>query len=211
MQRRRFCTLVVVLGIASCLLAAQENNLNERSSVTSPTELSGAAPQAPSVASQSAPNIQESSQSDRGYSSTPSSASATVGERIEPRSCSSSHGWVLCSRAANPPIQEPNRKDRERTADRKFWISMGVSTGLMLTDVGLTNSCVQANRCRELNPLLGSRPSTARIFGVALGLRAFTAVLTYKMKEGRHPRWWLPNAIMSVVHGAAVVSTVAQR
>lgn len=88
---------------------------------------------------------------------------------------------------------------------------MAISTVLMSADLGLTNSCLQANRCQEVNPLYGSRPSTARLFGTGLSIRALTAVITYKMKQGKHPKWWLPNAVMSAAHGAAVINAAAQR
>jgi hypothetical protein len=95
---------------------------------------------------------------------------------------------------------------KPRVFDRKFFILAGVSTAATLLDITTTSNCIfKYSNCREANPLLGSHPSQAKIYGVNLSLLAgemfASAWLRHQMPHRKS--WLIPPLIGTAGHGLA--------
>jgi hypothetical protein len=55
-------------------------------------------------------------------------------------------------------------------------------------DARSTNRCLSEG-ARELNPLIGSHPSPAHVYGFAFGTAAAGAVLAYELRKHGHKTW----------------------
>lgn len=95
-----------------------------------------------------------------------------------------------------------------RTADRNFWLWTGISVGLTIADIELTQHCIHKGRCREGNPLLsGSRPQA---YAIGMGITAGFSYLGYRLKKRQQQGknsflpWWYPQFALSAGHGVGV-------
>ena len=60
----------------------------------------------------------------------------------------------------------PAKRETTRVLDRKFFLLAGVATAATMLDVTTTSRCMSRYvDCQEGNPLLGSHPSTAKLYG----------------------------------------------
>ena len=65
----------------------------------------------------------------------------------------------------------PVKQARVRIFDRKFLLLAGVATAATMLDVATTSHCMSSySECQEGNPLLGSHPSTAKLYGVSFSM-----------------------------------------
>jgi hypothetical protein len=92
--------------------------------------------------------------------------------------------------------------------DRKFLVLAGISTAATLLDITTTSNCIfKYSNCQEANPLLGSHPSRAKIYGVNFSLLAgelfASAWLRHQMPHKKS--WLIPPLIGTAGHGLAAV------
>ena len=87
---------------------------------------------------------------------------------------------------AQPAIAQPSQPvfsiaspqpTKARVFDRKFLVLAGIATAATMLDVATTSHCMSTYAdCQEGNPLLGSHPSTAKLYrGQLLDVRRSTA------------------------------------
>src|ERR1700719_5360679 len=70
----------------------------------------------------------------------------------------------------------PAKEVKPRVFDRKFIVLAGIATAATMLDVATTSHCMSTYAdCQEGNPLLGSHPSTAKLYrGQLLDVRRST-------------------------------------
>ena len=95
--------------------------------------------------------------------------------------------------------------------DRKFLVLAGIATAATMLDVATTSHCMSTyENCQEGNPLLGSHPSTAKLYGVSFsmlgGQLLASAWMRHKAPNGK--LWMMPSIIASAGHGLAAVLNV---
>jgi hypothetical protein len=96
-----------------------------------------------------------------------------------------------------------------RSFDAKYvWLN-GLQFGLAFADIETTQHCVDEHSCREGNPLMPSSP--AGKLSVSLGIAAFTAVASYRMKKQRSKGWWIAPAVSVAGHAVGLASGLALR
>jgi hypothetical protein len=95
------------------------------------------------------------------------------------------------------------------TFDAKYvWLN-GLQFGLSFADIETTQHCVDEHTCREGNPLMPSSP--AGKLSVSLGIAAFTAVASYRLKKQRSKGWWIAPAVSIAGHAVGLASGLALR
>lgn len=100
---------------------------------------------------------------------------------------------------------------RSTAFQRSFALLTAFSIGATVADMALTNRCVSAGTCVEANPLFGSRPSAARLYGTSMPLLTGETLLSYYLKK-HHPesKVWLVGPITTLIaHGAGIASNVS--
>jgi hypothetical protein len=93
-----------------------------------------------------------------------------------------------------------------RIFDRKFFLLAGIATTATVLDITTTSTCISRySTCQESNPLLGSHPSPAKLYGVSLSLLAgemfASAWLRHQMPRRR--LWIIPPIVGAAGHGLA--------
>jgi hypothetical protein len=100
------------------------------------------------------------------------------------------------------------KETRARVFDRKFLILAGIATAATMLDVATTTHCMSTYaNCQEGNPLLGSHPSQAKLYGVSFsmlgGQLLASAWLRRKTPNGK--LWVAAPIIATAGHGLAAV------
>jgi len=100
---------------------------------------------------------------------------------------------------------------KPRVFDRKFLVLAGIATAATMLDVATTSHCMSTYvDCQEGNPLLGSHPSQAKLYGVSFsmlgGQLLVSAWIRHKMPNGK--MWMMPLIIATAGHGLAAVLNV---
>ena len=100
---------------------------------------------------------------------------------------------------------------KARILDRKFLVLAGMATAATVLDAATTSHCISTyTSCQEGNPLLGSHPSQARLYGVSFSMLAgqllASAWLRRKMPD-RH-LWMVPMIAATAGHGLAATLNV---
>ena len=96
---------------------------------------------------------------------------------------------------------------RSRTFDAKYaWLN-GLQFSLAFADIETTQHCIDEHTCREGNPLMPS--SQAGKFSVSLGIAAFTAVASYRLKKQHSKGWWIAPAVSIAGHAVGLASGLA--
>lgn len=95
---------------------------------------------------------------------------------------------------------------KARVFDRKFFVLAGIATAATMLDVTTTTHCMATYaNCQEGNPLLGSHPSTAKLYGVSFsmlgGQLLASAWLRHKTPNGK--LWLAPPIVATAGHGLA--------
>jgi hypothetical protein len=98
-----------------------------------------------------------------------------------------------------------------RIFDRKFFLLAGIATTATVLDITTTSTCISRySTCQESNPLLGSHPSTAKLYGVNLSLLAgemfASAWLRHQMPHKKI--WIIPPIVGAAGHGLAAALNV---
>jgi hypothetical protein len=95
-------------------------------------------------------------------------------------------------------IQIP--KPHLRVADKKFWTFAAIQLAAATADFETTEAALGHDpRAQEVNPLFGSRPARAKLYGIGMPLTVFQIFLQYRAKEigqqtGKGRNWWLVGA-----------------
>jgi hypothetical protein len=95
-----------------------------------------------------------------------------------------------------------------RVLDSRFLLLTGIAAAATVADVVTTSQCLAASlSCQESNPLVGSRPSTGKLYGFAistLGAQvAISALLRHHNPQSRS--WMIPPIAAAAAHGTAAV------
>lgn len=101
------------------------------------------------------------------------------------------------------PAQTARWETKSKTADRNFWLLTGVSVGLTVADIELTQHCIHKGMCHEGNPLVPTT-SRAKLYPLQFGLTAAQSYLAYRLKKKGAKGWWLPQFSLSASHGVGV-------
>ena len=103
---------------------------------------------------------------------------------------------------------------KPRTFNHTFAILALVSAAMTVADVELTaNSLKTVANSREANPLLGSNPSRARLYGVSVPIYAGEIALGHLLRR-RFPErksWMRPFVSLTGAHAVGVVSNLRAR
>lgn len=95
---------------------------------------------------------------------------------------------------------------RARVFDRKFLLLAGMASAATVLDAVSASHCMSKYAsCQEGNPLLGSHPSTAKLYGVSLSLLAGQVAASAWMRHAMPNRklWMIPPVLGTAVHGLA--------
>ena len=95
--------------------------------------------------------------------------------------------------------------------DRKFLVLAGVATAATVFDVATTSHCISTYAaCQEGNPLLGSNPSTAKLYGVSFSMLAgqLLASAWIRHKTPERNLWMIPPIVATAGHGLAAVLNI---
>jgi hypothetical protein len=111
------------------------------------------------------------------------------------------------AQAAAQEIEPGNKAPKSRIADKKFWTFTAVQFGAAVFDIETTQAGMR-NGGVEGNPLFGSHPSRAKMYGVSFPLTAAVCALEYRLKkDGRNTNaesdgalWWALGAANVAVH-----------
>ncbi len=123
--------------------------------------------------------------------------------------------------------QEMKPVKKRRVFDKKFFLATTAVIGATLLDVETTARCFRSKTCAEANPIYGSHPSRAKLYGIKGSFAAFSIWSTWwwkrddlrKMERYEHrndprepeprlwekprPRWYVPAIIVGGAFGAA--------
>ncbi len=103
---------------------------------------------------------------------------------------------------------------RPHTFDRTFALLATMSAAMMVADLELTANCVKTvTNCREANPLFGSDPSRARLYGVNVPIYAGEVLVSQLLRRKFPERksWMRPFLSLTGAHGVGVVSGLRAR
>jgi len=105
-------------------------------------------------------------------------------------------------------------KPKVRTFNRSFTVLALLSAAAMVADVELTANCLKTvPNCRESNPLMGSDPSRARLYGVNVPIYAGTILLSRMLRHRSPDRkvWMTPFLSFTGAHVVGVSSDLWAR
>jgi hypothetical protein len=100
---------------------------------------------------------------------------------------------------------------RPKILDRKFLLLAGMAAGATVFDVVTTTHCMSAYAgCQEGNPLLGSHPSSAKIYGVSFSIFAGQMLASgwVRHKMPNRNLWMVPPIVATAGHGLAAVLNI---
>ena len=106
--------------------------------------------------------------------------------------------FCLCSLSA---LAQDLRAEKTKTADRKFWTVTGLAAASTVSDVEVTAHALQNPNCSEHNPLFGSHPSRAKMYGVSVPATAAYALVGYWLKKRGVKLWAVPQLSLTAGHG----------
>lgn len=105
----------------------------------------------------------------------------------------------MANRAPNV-FSAPDTKDR--VADRNYLLLNSISGGMAVFDVEMTQRCIANHRCREANPVMPS--SQLGQLAVNVGLLAYEAWWSYRLKKQHSRAWWIFPTTGIAVHSVGV-------
>jgi hypothetical protein len=100
---------------------------------------------------------------------------------------------------------------KPKILDRKFLLLSGIAAGATVFDVVTTSHCMSAYAgCQEGNPLLGSHPSSAKLYGVSFSMLAgqMLASAWIRHKMPNRSLWIVPPIVATAGHGLAGVLNI---
>jgi len=105
--------------------------------------------------------------------------------------------FLSCSCAAAQDF----RTEKSKTADRKFWTVTGLAAAATVSDIEVTAHALQNPNCSEHNPLFGSHPSRAKMYGVSVPATAAYGLVGYFLKKRGVKVWAVPQLSLTAGHG----------
>lgn len=96
-----------------------------------------------------------------------------------------------------------------RVLDARYLWFNGLDLALALSDIEMTQHCINEHTCREANPLMPS--SQAGKIAVSLGFVGYSGVGSYWFKKHNSKAWWLPPTVAIAAHGLGLASGLAHR
>jgi hypothetical protein len=109
----------------------------------------------------------------------------------------------------NTPVEA-----KVHTFNRTFTFLAAVSAAATIADIELTANCLKTvGNCRETNPLLGSNPSRARLYGVNVPIYASQLMMS-RMLQRRFPQrklWMVPFLSSTGTHVVGAASNLWAR
>jgi hypothetical protein len=116
------------------------------------------------------------------------------------------------SHFVSPTLElEKNAGKGGRTLDRHFILLNTLSAVALVADLETTVRGVEGQaKGAELNPLFGSHPTRARLYGIAVPLNIFSLYVSYHYKkiEPRGSIWKLGPGVSIGVHTAAAINNL---
>jgi len=100
-------------------------------------------------------------------------------------------------------------QENRKTADRKFWAMTALSSASTVSDIEVTAHALQNPNCAEHNPLFGSHPSRAKMYGVSIPASAAYTMVGYWLKKRGVKLWAVPQLSLTGAH--AVGSGLSSR
>jgi hypothetical protein len=103
------------------------------------------------------------------------------------------------------------KKSNPKILDRKFLLLAGMATAATVLDVATTSHCMSTYaNCQEGNPLLGSHPSQAKIYGVSFSMLAGQVAASAWIRRKMPDRnlWMVPTIVATAGHGLAGVLNI---
>ncbi len=120
----------------------------------------------------------------------------------------------LASRANESQPRERGIEVRSpQRIGKRFWVPWAIGVGLMLADAEMSVRCSRNPACQEGNPLLGEKPSRARVYAVKVPITALAFYLSQKWKrdkKGETWGWWAMPAIVIAANSAGVIANLAK-
>jgi hypothetical protein len=119
------------------------------------------------------------------------------------------HRWTQPTNfavAATPSRRSP------KTWDTSFFLLSGVATALTVADMELTARCTARQTCSEVNPLYGTNPTRARLYGISLPMLGGQLFLAQWLKH-RHPGrkvWMMPLIANSASHAVGTATAIGK-
>jgi hypothetical protein len=103
------------------------------------------------------------------------------------------------------------KKPQPKVLDRKFLALAGMATAATVLDLATTSHCMSTyGNCQEGNPLLGSHPSQAKLYGVSFSLLAgqllASAWLRHRTPDSK--LWMVPPIVATAGHGLAAALNI---
>ncbi len=93
---------------------------------------------------------------------------------------------------------------KDRVLDKKFFLVNGLHLGLAALDIGLTQHCIAAHRCREGNPHMPS--SLSGQLAVDAALVTSSTFISFHLKKQNSKMWWFSPTIGIGAHAAGAAS-----
>ena len=100
---------------------------------------------------------------------------------------------------------------KPRILDRKFFLLAGMATAATVLDVATTSHCLSTYAaCQEGNPLFGSHPSQAKLYGVSFSMLAgqLLASAWIRRKMPNRNLWMIPPIVATGGHGLAAALNI---
>lgn len=120
-----------------------------------------------------------------------------------------SRNWAFPIPAVQPPpaaamlaSPEPSRK----VMDRNFLLLGALTFGLTAADIELTQHCLEAKTCVELNPTLPH--SRWGMYAVNTPVNLAVMYFAYRRKASGKRGWWIAPLIDTGIHGVGIGSNV---
>ena len=113
---------------------------------------------------------------------------------------------LVATRPYEPFRIVPSREIKPRIFDRKFLFLAGLASTATILDITTTSRCLSTYaNCREGNPLLGSHPSAAKLYGVNLSMLGGQMLASaWLRREMPHRKLWMIAPIAATAsHGFA--------
>jgi hypothetical protein len=111
-------------------------------------------------------------------------------------------------------VTTPTPVARNTHSYRGFAILATISVAATIADVELTSNCLKTSaNCREANPILGSNPSRARLYGFNVPITAGEILLSGVLRRRSPERkfWRVPLISVTGTHAAGIASNMWAR
>ena len=103
------------------------------------------------------------------------------------------------------------KETKPRVFDRKFLLLAGMATAATVLDAATTSRCMSTYAsCGEGNPLLGSHPSQAKLYGVSFSILAgqLLASAWTRREMPNRKLWMVPPIFATAGHGLATALNI---